>query len=425
MIYENLSIPLRSLIILGLFLNLCIGCCLMVAVVSRKQVRLVLPVMGLTLISGGLMILYTAEARARLRQLEVPPVSQWLCGQSWLIPVGVWLVIFVVFLYLLLQQWRYSKTTITRSSIKEGIDQISSGLCFYTDDGRVVLMNSRMSELSFALTGQDLQNAQDFWDTLSGGEVLPEIQRLSYGSRPNFRLPDGSVWTFHYERLDGFHQLLASNTTQIQSITDELREKNIALAALNLRLRQYGENVDALTRSRERLETKVRIHGELGQALMATRRYLMDADSVEAPLEQWKRSIAMLRKEAGSQKAEDPIEILSKAAHAAGIRLQIRGELLQDTAYRRLFLLAASEAMTNAVFHANAKNLFIDLTEDGSCWEMRFTNDGAAPAGPVTEGGGLSALRYKARSVRADMAVESEDGFALILRGRKAVETDV
>ena len=425
MIYENLSIPLRSLIVLGLFLNLCIGCCLMVAVVSRKRIRLVLPVMGLTLVSGGLMILYTAEARARLRQLEVPPISRWLCGQSWLIPVGVWLVIFVVFLYLLLRQWHFSKSTITRSSIKEGVDQISSGLCFYTDDGRVVLMNSRMSELSFALTGQDLQNAQDFWDTLSGGEVLPEIQRLSYGSRPNFRLVDGSVWTFHYERLDGFHQLLASNTTQIQSITDELREKNIALAALNLRLRQYGENVDALTRSRERLETKVRIHGELGQALMATRRYLMDADSMEPPLEQWKRSIAMLRKEAGAQKAEDPIEILSKAAHAAGIRLQIRGELVQQTSYLRLFLQAASEAMTNAVFHANAKNLFIDLSEDGSCWEMRFTNDGAAPVGPVTEGGGLSALRYKARSVRADMTVNSEEGFALILRGRKAVEANV
>lgn len=423
--YENLSIPLRSLIILGLFLNLCIGCCLTVTVVSRKRIRLTLPVMGLTIISGCLMILYTAEARARLRQLAVPSISGWLCGQSWLIPVGVWLVIFVVFLYLLLQQWRFNKSTITRSSIKEGIDQISSGLCFYTDDGRVVLMNSRMSELSFALTGRDLQNAQDFWDTLSGGEVQPGIQRLSYGSRPNFLLPDGSVWTFHYERLDGFHQLLAGNTTQIQSITDELREKNIALAALNLRLRQYGENVDALTRSRERLETKVRIHGELGQALMATRRYLMDAESVEAPLEQWKRSIAMLRKEAGSQKAEDPIEILSKAAHAAGIRLQIRGELLQDTSYRRLFLLAASEAMTNAVFHANAKNLFIDLTEDTACWEMRFTNDGAVPTGPVTEGGGLSALRHKARSIRADMMVESADIFALILRGRKAVDANV
>lgn len=78
--------------------------------------------------------------------------------------------------------------------------------------------------------------------------------------------------------------------------------------------------------------------------------------------------------------------------------------------------------MTNAVFHANAKNLFIDLTEDGTCWEMRFTNDGTAPGGPVTEGGGLSALRYKARSIRADMVVESADGFALILRGRKAVD---
>jgi hypothetical protein len=424
MIYENLSIPFRSLIILGLFLNLCIGCCLIVATVRRKQLRHVALISVLTVTSGALMILYTAEARARLRQLTVPEVSRWLCSQSFLIPVAIWLVIFIVFMYLVVQHWNFSRNTISRSSIKEGIDQISSGLCFYTDNGRVLLMNSRMNELSFLLTGQDLQNAQLFWDTISGGDVLPAAQRLSYGSRPNFRLADGSVWTFQYERLNGFHQLLATNTTQIQSITDELSEKNIALAALNLRLRQYGENVDALTRSRERLETKVRIHGELGQALMATRRYLMDADAMHPPLEQWKHSIAMLRKEAGAQKGEDPMDILSKAAQTAGIRLHVHGQLQHTLSYRRLFLLAASEAMTNAVFHANAKNLFIHLTEDESTWQMRFTNDGTAPKAPITEGGGLSALRHKAKSIQAQMTVDTDDGFALILRGRKGKNDD-
>ena len=168
MIYENLSIPFRSLIILGLFLNLCIGCCLIVATLRRKQLRHVALISVLTVTSGALMILYTAEARARLRQLTVPEVSCWLCSQSFLIPVTIWLVIFIVFMYLVVQHWNFSRNTISRSSIKEGIDQISSGLCFYTDNGRVLLMNSRMNELSFLLTGQDLQNAKLCWDTISG-----------------------------------------------------------------------------------------------------------------------------------------------------------------------------------------------------------------------------------------------------------------
>ena len=65
--------------------------------------------------------------------------------------------------------------------------------------------------------------------------------------------------------LEGIFQLNAADTTRIYAVTEELRQKNIELAALNLRLRKYGENVDELTRSKERLETKSRIHGELAQ----------------------------------------------------------------------------------------------------------------------------------------------------------------
>ena len=80
--------------------------------------------------------------------------------------------------------------------------------CFYMDGGRIVLANQRMNELSFAITGQDLQNAEAFWKVLSEGEVQPGVKRLSYGERPNFRLKDGDVWTFAYEELNGIHQLI-------------------------------------------------------------------------------------------------------------------------------------------------------------------------------------------------------------------------
>mgnify|MGYP006955468354 CR=1 FL=1 len=114
------------------------------------------------------------------------------------------------------------------------------------------------------------------------------------------------------ENLNGIHQLSAADTTQIQEVTDKLKEKNIELATLNLRLRKYGENVDELTRSKERLETKTRIHSELGQALLSTRRFLLeDASEQIPPLELWQRNIAMLRKEAQIKKDEIVLDSLS------------------------------------------------------------------------------------------------------------------
>ncbi len=321
--------------------------------------------------------------------------------------------------YLLLEDQRFRNHTITHSSIREGVDQIASGLCFYVEGGRLILSNSRMNDLCHRIVGRDLQNAQLFWQILSGGEVRDDVQRLSYGSYPNFRLPDGSVWTFSREKLDGFMQITAADTTLQQDLTDELRDKNLDLAALNLRLRKYGENVDELARSKERLETKVRIHGELGQALLAARRYLVDPDSQEPPLAIWRRNIAMLRKEMESKKAEDPLQILEKAAKSAGVKLVIRGDLPSENEYRQFFLVAASEALTNAVFHGDAKTLFIDLEENTSRWIMRFTNDGVKPKRTIIEGGGLGSLRHKAESIGAQMTVESLPEFVLTISGRR------
>ena len=181
----------------------------------------------------------------------------------------------------------------------------------------------------------------------------------------------------------------------------------------------YGENVDELARAKERLETKVRIHGELGQALLATRRYLSDPNAHQPPMDIWRRNIAMLRKEMEAKKEGDPLAILRKAAQSAGISLNIIGSLPDKAEYQQFFLTAASEAMTNAVFHANARILQIKLTENENGWQMIFSNDGIQPRKPIIEGGGLSSLRRKAEYIGAVMTVRSTPRFAVMFEGRK------
>ena len=419
MTYFDLSIPMRCLILLGCFLNIGIGCYLTTGVSRRKSWRHRLLLFGALMLNAIMLILYVGEARANLRALEVPEISRWLCSGSVLWPLLLLTATAVYYVQMIREERRYHGNTIDKSSIKEGVDQISSGLCFCIKGGRVILANSRMNALCHAITGHALQDAQAFWKTLSGGEVQPGVKRLAFGLYPCFRLPDGTVWSFAREELEGFIQLTAADTTQQQALTDELRDKNLDLAALNLRLRRHGENVDELARSRERLETKVRIHGELGQALLAARRYLLDETTQEPPVDIWRRNIAMLRKEMESRKAEDPMQILRKAADSAGVQLNILGQMPQDSEYRQFFLWAASEALTNAVFHAGARTLNVTLTETETDRSMRFTNDGTRPTKPVTEGGGLSSLRRKLESMGAAMGVESSPEFALTVTLRK------
>lgn len=421
--YLQLSIPLRSLLQLAFFCAMCLGIWLLPELLRRKRILPVVTVLLSLLLSAFLLLLYAANARAELLAQTPPALSLWLCRLPWLSTAAVAAVVLGCCSFLLWQEQNWRKNTLSRSSIKDALDEISSGLCFYRPGGRVILSNRSMNDLCFRLLGISLQNGELFFRSLQQGQVHPEAEQLSGGEAPSFRLSDGSVWTFSHEMLDGIHQLSAADTTQLQKVTDELKEKNLALAAMNLRLRQHGENVDALTRSKERLEIKMRIHSELGQALLSTRRFLLEEEGKrQPPLELWQKNISMLRKEAQLKEPGQPLELLRGMAAATGIETRFSGEFPRDEGVQRLLVQVAAEALTNAIRHAKAKTLFIRLDEDKEGYEAQFRNDGNAPEGRIVEGGGLGSLRRKIEAEGGCMKVSDRPCFTLQVRLPKKKE---
>lgn len=315
---------------------------------------------------------------------------------------------------LTIRELRYRKQIITKNSIKESFDNLPAGLCFSLPDGRILLFNHCMSELCFSITGAELQNAEEFWKTLTEGKISSNAKRLSSGETPEFRLPDGSIWTFSRSRIDDNYQITATEITHLHKLTLRLKEKNVNLENMNERLRRYGENVDELTRSRERLETKERIHNNLGQVLLATRHSLgsdkYDADSL---IEMWKKNIYVLKTGAEYYDEQYNLDTLFKAAHSAGITIDLSGELPDNNEIRKLFVIAAIEVLTNAVRHADAKILYIGFGKQPEGYYVKFTNDGTRPDGEITEGGGLKNLRKRVERMNGTMRVTSKPRFTL------------
>lgn len=129
--------------------------------------------------------------------------------------VFFFILICMFFIYtacLLMKIRRYYQNTVTEFSIKESIDNLPSGLSFSSLDGFILLANRRMESLCYAITGLDFQDAENFWRFLSEGKPGESVQRLSDGKTPVFQLPDKT-------------------------------------------LKEYGENIEALVRNREILET--------------------------------------------------------------------------------------------------------------------------------------------------------------------------
>lgn len=416
MSYDTIPVLFRIMLMLGLFLILCGSIYMLSFVFRRKSIPLIIPTLGTLFLSAGMMLLYTADIRSEKKELTPVAVSRWFCELP-VVYIIILMAVMTAFLsFLVLYEMKLRKTTLSRSAIKESIDHLPTGLCFYSETGRIMLVNHRMNQLSHTILGRDLQNAVLLWDDICRGNIQPDIMQLSTDSQPSFRLPDGTVWRFSRTQLPDMLQITVADITQLHNHAEELKQKNFALEDLHQRLKEYETDVEELTRTNERLETKIGIHSELGQTLLATRSYLLDTNENKAiPVEAWKRSIALLRQNIVENAEQFTLQTLIQTATVFGISVEVTGQMPEQKAVGKLFLEAATEALTNAVRHADAQNLKISLTETADAYRICFQNDGKIPETAIAEGGGLSSLRRKAETAGGIIQIDCKPEYSLTI----------
>lgn len=320
--------------------------------------------------------------------------------------------------------WLAFKTrpgTLDRSSIKESFDNLPTGLCFSTSEGFVLLANRKMEELCLELTGRDLQDAGNFWRGLTEHPEEMKATQLRYGEQPCFCLENQEIWTFqqdflHTETRPVF-QLMAVNITELYQLLEKLKENHSRLEKMNDRLKQYHENMESYVRSREILDTKMCIHKEIGQALLASRAYIhQDIQSLteEEILNRWKYVVLLLKKEAEPTEHKNMWTQFVNAGREAGVQILVSGKLPLDPVQQEYLLMTGVEALTNAVRHGGADQLSITITErkDGRL-QVSFSNNGKSPSGQIQEGGGLSALRIRLEEAGGSMEIRTEPKFCL------------
>jgi len=157
-----------------------------------------------------------------------------------------------------------------------------------------------------------------------------------------------------------------------------------------------------------------------------TRHYLKDKScDPKQILDIWQRNIDILRLEAEPVKEEDSLASLQRAAKAIGMQVHVSGSLPESSHLCKLLSSIGAEALTNAVRHAGANQLYICAEKTDLGRLIRYTNDGAVPNHAIVEGGGLSTARRKVEAIGGTMQIESSPRFTLNLFFSKEVTQHV
>lgn len=299
--------------------------------------------------------------------------------------------------------------------VKEAFDHLPSGVCFFDTNGIVTLCNHQMQRLAYALTGRDIQCLDEVLAFMDG---KTDVRREG----DSFLLDDGSVWRFSRQEIttqEGtpYTQIVASDVTELYYRQKELEKENERLEQAGQRLRRLSANVTAVTREEEVLNMKMRVHDDIGRSVIATRRLLLQhRPTEELDLTPWKDAVHLLRHDMESPEDKDALGQLLQAAAGIGVRIRLSGTLPADTAAAYLLITAMRECASNAARHGGASELYVAISHQNGTASACITNNGRAPAGAVTEGGGLSSLRTRIEKAGGTMRVCGSPRFTLQVR---------
>ena len=179
--------------------------------------------------------------------------------------------------------------------------------------GILRLCNRQMFRVYRALSGRDLQSLEELRQQV----WAPTHGRRVDGKNPSFVLPDGTCWLYSEQTVFGegvrpHVECIFSEVTDLQRQRQELLRQNQELLRMNRELRRLSENVQEMTREKEIMAFKTRLHDEMGYGLTAVRQCLLqrkDPAELGASLEQMNKAVQLFRKDSETPPEENPEEM--------------------------------------------------------------------------------------------------------------------
>ena len=321
---------------------------------------------------------------------------------------------------------RKRTSSLTAMSIKEAIAILPKGLCFFDETGRLLLTNEQIDKECQELTGEHLYDGIVFYlkmknGSLSGGNVSSFSPNSIIIEKKNGRV---TCYKRILHEMDGrtIYELSSTDITKEFALKKVNEKKNEELKMMNLRLRKYGETVTEVTREKEILATRVKVHGNIGSLILQTKKSLLEEDYDKGELmSKWEDLASLIF---AKDEEKDKFEELDSMARNLGIRIEYEGERPHDKENEKIFANAIFECLTNLAKHTSGTELYVKIQKENNMNIIEITNNGEPPKRKIKEGGGLSSLRSIVENSSGYMIIESNPIFKLTIKLSKEEDSN-
>lgn len=383
---------------------------------SYKAYRIIIGILVHLAVSAEIIMCFAEIDEAG----AIPGLSEAVEGK-WFPVIMIWPVFVLVYSTTMLAiQYFSRRKIITRTSIREAVENLECGLCYAETNGTIILENHCMYDLVGKMFGRHFVNTLSLWDNVISVSTAANFRRIDFTSGPAFLFEDGSVWAFQKNLLKDadrtYIEIIAREVTRLYGYRVELERENRILTEVEDKLSQSYRNIAETRQEEELLSYKMRIHDQLGNAIIRMRKLLglseVSRDERDAVLKVWDNTISAYRKNSfsGDQELAGSMEEIKETAGTLGCTIEMSGELPLKS---ELMARIVRESMYNAIKHASATILWVEGKFEDRTYKIDVHDNGETAVTDFAEGGGISSLRHSIESVGGTMSVHTENGFRL------------
>lgn len=347
---------------------------------------------------------------------------------QWRVAAPLWAVLFMLAVLItfaaavIVQRVRLRRSTVTMTAVREAIDNIPVGICYFDRNGLPRLSNRMMLRLGIMLSGSDFQSIDELRKVLSKYTHDGENEEPAHKSSGLIvTLPDNSTYSYSEMPLtteagEEYTGVFLFDITDLQEKKSELERQTEDLRKMSDQLRYLNENAYKLAREEEILAFQTRLHDAMGAGITAVHRILEqnlpEGDYAEA-IRVWRRSAEMMDAGNNSYSINGSIGDFAHDAEALGVRFELTGDMPGEKDTEEVILTALHTGLTNCVKHAGATEMRAVIENEDGDTVLTITNNGKAPGGEITPGGGLSNLMSRVARLGGRMEIISQPEFSL------------
>ena len=311
--------------------------------------------------------------------------------------------------------FRASVHVINTFSIKESMDKLSSGICYYKPNGMLRLVNKKMEEINSELFGGPIMNGNELYEGLvKKSESTPD------GSGQYIQLQGGRRFFFVRNEIDlseeKVYELIITDITEEHEKKLELEEKKRDAEKVSENFRELTNKAKLAAMERENLQARIMLHDDLGKINIIAKKFLESGEvgpiNEKDLTEEWISTLEAIKRDAAGSDEYD-YERVYKTAKLLGAEIETKEIFEDDPAKRKVVAQALICALNNAVRHGKADKVTMYVGEEDGKRFITISNNGLPASTESSEKGGLTSLRKNVEALGGQMQIIWEKGAEL------------